>query len=292
MTSSFSRWHHEYVETNHIRLHYVTQGEGELVILLHSVMEFWYSWRHQLPALSRRFRVVVPDLRGCNDSEKPNNGYDLDTLSQDILGLMQSLGYSRAHIVGHAWGGTLAWHLAQKMPGAVYRLAVLNGAHPQQFRRDLISNLDQLRRSWRLLALQMPGLPEWAIEQNLHQFVNSFFQKQVVRKGAFSAQDVQIYQDALQKPGAIAAALNYYRQLLFLPAWVNSWWSPIDPIEVPTLVLWGEEDTFFSRSLLDNVASLVKAPMRLRQIPQCGHWIQQEVPQTVNRELLRFLCES
>ncbi|MBD0266660.1 MAG: alpha/beta hydrolase [Cyanobacteria bacterium Co-bin8] len=292
MTTAFSGWHHQYVETNHVRLHYVTQGEGELVILLHSVLEFWYSWRFQIPALSRQFRVVVPDLRGCNDSEKPATGYDLDTLSQDILGLMTSLGYSRAHIIGHAWGGTLAWHLAQTMPESVSRLAILNGAHPQQFRRLLVSNLDQLRRSWRLLALQLPALPEWMIEQNLPGFVRSFFQNQAVRKGAFSAQNAELYQAALGKPGAIAAALNYYRQLLSLPTWMKGWGAPIEPIDIPTLVLWGEEDTFFSQALLDNLATLVTAPLQLRQIPQCGHWIQQEAPQVVNRELLKFLCEA
>lgn len=292
MTTAFLGWRHQYVETNQVRLHYVTQGEGELVILLHSVMEFWYSWRYQIPALARRFRVVVPDLRGCNDSEKPATGYDLDTLSQDISGLISALGYSRAHVIGHAWGGTLAWHLAQTTPETVNRLAILNGAHPQQFRRLLLSNLDQLRRSWRLLAMQTPGVPEWLIEQNLPGFVQSFFQNQAVRKGAFSTQNAEIYQAALGKPGAIAAALQYYRQLLSLPSWFNSWRAPIEPIDVPTLVLWGEEDTFFSQALLDNVASLVRAPLQLRQIPQCGHWIQQEVPQTVNRELLKFLCES
>lgn len=290
MTTAFSGWHHQYVETNQIRLHYVTQGEGELVILLHSVMEFWYSWRFQIPALARRFQVVVPDLRGCNDSEKPDTGYDLDTLSRDILGLMQALGHSRAHIIGHAWGGTLAWHLAQTMPDTVSRLAILNGAHPQQFRRLLGSNLDQLRRSWRLLALQIPALPEWVIEQNLPVFVQSFFQSQAVRKGAFTAQHAEIYRAALGKPGAIAAALSYYRQLLSLPTWIHSWRTPIEPIAVPTLVLWGEEDAFFSQALFDTVAALVKAPLELRPIPQCGHWIQQEVPQTVNRALLKFLC--
>lgn len=292
MITSVSRWQHQFVDTNHIRLHCVTQGEGELVILLHSVLEFWYSWRHQLPALSRRFRVVVPDLRGCNDSEKPGGGYDLDTLSQDILGLMDALGYSKAHVVGHAWGGTLAWHLAQTMPEAVGRLAILNGTHPHHFYQTLTSNLEQLQRSWQLLALQLPGVPEWVIAQNLPAFVRSFFQKQAIRKGAFSALDTQLYEDALGKPGAIAAALNYYRQMLSLPTWFQNLWTPLEPISVPTLVLWGEEDTFLSKDFLNHLPPLVKAPLRLRQIPQCGHWIQQEVPLTVNRELLKFLCEA
>lgn len=292
MVITVSHWQHQFIDTNHVRLHCVTQGEGDLVILLHSFLEFWYSWRHQLPALSRHFKVVVPDLRGCNDSEKPTNGYDLETLSQDILGLMEALGYSKAHVVGHAWGGTIAWHLAQISPKAVDRLAILNGAHSHQFQRALLNNADQFMRSWRLLALQVPGIPDWLLEQTLPTFVKDFYQKQAVRKGAFSREDTQLYQEALQKPGAIAAALKYYRQLLALPDWLSSLWEPVEPIHVPTLVLWGENDTFLSPKLIDSVTQLVKAPLKIRQVQQCGHWIQQEVPQTVNRELLRFLCEG
>ncbi len=113
MASLSSEWQHRFVETNKIRLHCVTQGEGELVILLHGFPEFWYSWRFQIPALARYFKVVVPDLRGYNDSDKPANGYDLDTLSADIQGLIDSFGYARAHIVGHDWGSDRLEHCAE-----------------------------------------------------------------------------------------------------------------------------------------------------------------------------------
>lgn len=112
MTALSTAWQHCFVETNRIRLHCVTQGEGELVILLHGFPEFWYSWRYQIPALAKHFKVVVPDLRGYNDSDKPASGYDLDTLGQDIRGLIENLGYRRAHLVGHDWGGTIAWHVS------------------------------------------------------------------------------------------------------------------------------------------------------------------------------------
>lgn len=105
---SNSNWNHLFVPTNRIRLHCVTQGEGDLVVLLHGFPEFWYSWRHQIPVLARHFKVVVPDLRGYNDSDKPNSGYDLDTLSIDIKGLIRNLGYRKAHIIGHDWGGSIA----------------------------------------------------------------------------------------------------------------------------------------------------------------------------------------
>jgi len=289
MTVSSDTWQHCFVETNRIRLHCVTQGEGDLVVLLHGFPEFWYSWRHQIPVLARHFKVVVPDLRGYNDSDKPESGYDLDTLGADIRGLIESLGYLRAHIVGHDWGGTIAWHLAQKFPQSLDRLAVLNAPHPQRFLQELVSNFDQVSRSWYILAFQVPGLPEWLIQQNLRSFVQNLFQEQSIRKGAFTAKDTEIYRAALEKPRVLSSALNYYRQLLSPQSWLRHWERSPDLVTVPTLVLWGEEDVLLSQKLTEGIDQLVSAPLELKTVPHCGHWIQQEVPQTVNRELLRFL---
>ncbi len=281
-------WQHQFIETNNIRLHCVTQGQGDLVILLHGFPEFWYSWRHQIPALARHFKVVVPDLRGYNYSDKPKTGYDLDTLSADIQGLIKSLGYVKAHIAGHDWGGAIAWNLAQKFPNVINNLAVLNAPHPQRFLHELSSNLDQLRRSWYVLAFQIPGLPEWVIQQNIKNFVKDVFRGLAVRKGAFSTEDNQIYQEALEKPGVIAAAVSYYRQLLTPQNWLHNWNHQPTPVTVPTLVLWSEEDSLLSQKLTQGMENLISAPFQLKFVPHCGHWMQQEVPQTVNRELLNF----
>ena len=283
-------WQHQFVETNQVRLHCVTQGEGELVVLLHGFLEFWYSWRRQIPVLARHFKVVVPDLRGYNDSEKPNNGYDLDTLSQDVQGLIQGLGYSQAHVVGHDWGGTIAWRLAQTCPQTLSRLVILNASHPQRFRQELFSNLEQLRWSSYLLALQIPGLPEWLIQNNLRDLVTNLFQRQAIRKGAFTTQDAELYQAALRKPGAIAAAMHYYRQFLSGQLWLRHWGRLVRPVTTPTLMLWGEEDTLLSQGSMEEIEQFVSASFELKRVPQCGHWIQQEAPETVNRELLNFLC--
>jgi epoxide hydrolase 4 len=289
MTILNADWRHCYAEVNRIRLHYVTQGEGELVLLLHGFPEFWYSWRYQIPVLARHFKVVVPDLRGYNDSDKPTSGYDLDTLSADIHGLIENLGYQRAHVVGHDWGGTIAWHLAHQFPQVLDRLAILNAAHPQRFLQDLVTNLDQLRRSWYILALQVPHLPEWLIQQNLREVVKNLFQGQAVRKAAFSQTETEAYRVALEKPGALAAALNYHRQMLSPQYWLRHWNKSPDPVTAPTLVLWAEEDALLSQKLTEGLEQLVKAPFQLKLIPHCGHWVQQEAPQTVNRELLSFL---
>lgn len=289
MIATAAGWQHQFIQTNNIRLHCITQGEGELVVLLHGFPEFWYSWRFQVPALAKHFKVVVPDFRGYNDSDKPANGYDLDTLTSDIQGLIANLGYLKAHVVGHDWGGAVAWNLAHKFPEWVDRLVVLNAPHPQRFTQELIGNLDQLRKSWYLLALQVPALPEWLIQQNLRGIVTNLFQGQAVRKGAFTAEDTQIYQAALEKPGVLTSVLRYYRHLISPQAWLSNWGRSPQPITAPTLVLWGEDDFIFSQKLIEGVENLVMAPLQLKFLQQCGHWVQQEVPHTVNRELLNFL---
>lgn len=288
MNSLDSEWQHHFVETNRIRLHCVTQGQGDLVILLHGFPEFWYSWRYQIPALARYFKVVVPDLRGYNDSDKPASGYDLDTLSTDIRGLISSLGYVKAHVVGHDWGGMIAWRLAQKFPQVLDRLAILNAPHPYRFWQELAGNLDQLRRSWYVFAFQIPGVPEWLIQHNLTDFVKNFFRGQAVRQGAFTAEDTQLYEAALKKPGVISAAINYYRSSLSPQNWLYHWGRSPVPITVPTLILWSEEDALLSQKLTEGMEPLINAPFKLKFVPHCGHWMQQEVPQTVNRELLNF----
>jgi pimeloyl-ACP methyl ester carboxylesterase len=155
----------------------------------------------------------------------------------------------------------------------------------------MASNLDQIRRSWHILAFQIPGIPEWLIRQNLKDFVQSILQGQAIRKGAFSAEETKIYQTALEKPGVLAAAMNYYQQM-FHPQRLWHWGQKLEPVTVPTLVLWGEEDAFLSHKLVEGLDRLITAPFKLKLVPNCGHWIQQEAPQTVNRELLSFLRNS
>lgn len=289
MSSTVESWQHQFVQTNQINLHCVTQGTGELVLLLHGFPEFWFSWRFQIPALARHFKVVVPDLRGYNDSDKPANGYDLDTLTQDVLGLIRNLGFTKAHIVGHGWGGMIGWNLAQNFPESIQSLALLSAPHPGSLTQTLFSNMDQLRQHWHFLAFQVPGVPEWMLQQNLSNFLQDWFQRQAIRKAAFSTETLRVYQTALSKTGALSSALNYYRNWLSPQTWLSRLSDPQRPIQVSTLVLWGKEDRVLSPALTKGFERLIANPFRLKLIPECGHWIQQEVPQLVNLELLSFL---
>ncbi|GAB4216079.1 MAG: alpha/beta hydrolase [Synechococcales cyanobacterium] len=282
-------WQHGYALSNGLHLHYVTQGEGDLVILLHGFPEFWYSWRHQIPALAQKFRVVVPDLRGYNDSDKPSSGYDLDTLVADVQGLLQHFGTTTAAVVAHDWGGTIAWYWAERFPEQVRQLVVLNSPHPACWRRELLSNWDQWRRSWYMLFFQLPWLPEWLLERNLGEWVQRLFQETAIRKGAFSRLDVQHYQRALAKPGVMQAALNYYREWIHPRHWQRWITEPLRQIEIPTMVIWGEDDFALSPRLVEGLDDYCRDELRVEVIPECGHWIQQEAPQTVNRLLVEFL---
>ncbi len=287
-------WEHKYVKANSVKLHYVTQGSGKLLILLHGLFEFWYSWRHQLPDLSRHFKVVVPDLRGYNDSDKPSNGYDLDTLSTDISALIHTLGYETAYVVGHDWGGTIAWHLARRFPKKVDKLAVFST--PQRWQTVLSYGLshswDHLQRNWHLLALQTPGLPQWLIKDNVSSLLDYLFQQQVVRKSSFTQANADLYQAALQKPGVIPALMQHARHCLNLNDWLTNWFSPSrfssSSLKLPTLVMWGEDDTLVPAAGIFPQGLSTETVIR-RSIPDCGHWIQQEAPKSVNRELMEFL---
>lgn len=289
-------WQHRYVISNNIRLHYVTQGAGDLVVLLHGLPEFWYSWRHQIPALARRFTVVVPDLRGFNDSDKPVNGYELDTLVADIHGVIASLGYAKAHIVGHDWGGAIAWRFAQEFPQMLDRLAVLSLPCPQTPLSLLSGSFDRLRRVSALLGLQWENRSESRstrlqanLQANLQTWVAQLFREQSVRQAAFSAEDTQLYQAALSKPGALTALIEHYRQCLSPQVFLENLWKMTKNPESPTLVLFGADDATIDQSLWQNVKQSIRVPFTLKSITHCGHWIQQEAPQTVNRELLAFL---
>ena len=143
-------WQRGSAYVNGVRLHYVTRGAGKLLVLLHGFPEFWYSWRHQIPPLAEHFRIVAPDMRGYNESDKPAGvaSYRLDLLTADVMGLIRAFGEDKAIVVGHDWGGGVAWTFAADFPQATERLIVLNCPHPGAFQQQIRSNFRQLRRSW------------------------------------------------------------------------------------------------------------------------------------------------
>jgi pimeloyl-ACP methyl ester carboxylesterase len=280
-------WRHREALVNGVRLHFVEAGSGPLVLLLHGFPEFWYSWRHQITPLAQAgFHVLAPDLRGYNLSEKPAgvSAYRIEVLLEDIRALIHHAGQEKASVVGHDWGGVLAWHLAMHQADVVDRLVILNAPHPAAYWRELRS-WRQLLRSWYVFLFQVPGLPEQIITAGDFDLLDRLLRHQPVHEQAFTAQDVRHYKQALARPGALTAALNYYRALRD-PAQRT---PPDDnPIPVPTLLLWGERDAYLSPRLTEGLRSWVPN-LTVVRFPDVSHWIQNDAPERVNRLLIDFL---
>jgi pimeloyl-ACP methyl ester carboxylesterase len=281
---------HRDVRTNGIRLHCAMAGDGPLVVLLHGFPEFWYSWRHQIPLLARRHRVVAPDLRGYGDSDRPSGtaAYRLPTLVADVEGLIAALGESSAIVVGHDWGGAVAWGLALDRPAVVRRLGILNMPHPACLVRELRSNPRQWLKSWYVLFFQLPWLPERLLGLRQARAVGNAMRRATV-PGAVTDDDVRAYRDAASRPGALTAALNYYRAALRHPdPRARQRGATWPPVRMPTLMIWGERDIALRKELTFGMEPLFEAPLTLHYVPDAGHFVHQDRPDLVNGWLTEF----
>ena len=277
-----------------VRLHAVEAGpeDGQPVVLLHGFPDFWYGWRHQIPALVEAgYRVLAVDQRGYNLSWKPGEvaAYRLDRLSADVAALLESAGYRSAHVVGHDWGGTVAWDLALRRPTVVDRLAIVNVPHPEAFRRALRSRPRQWLRSWYTLGFQLPRLPEWLLGRN----DGAMLARLLVGSSApetFTDADLDRYRESWRQVGACRGMVNWYR------AAVRTALSPAHEIPAPdrelvkqpTLVVWGEEDPALVAALAER--SVRYCPDgRLETFPEASHWVHMERHQRVNELLVEHL---
>jgi len=284
-------WKHGFVKANGIQMHYVTQGEGKLLFLLHGFPDFWYVWRFQIPELAKHFRVVAPDLRGYNETDKPEgvDKYRLNLLAGDILGLIHALGEKRAIIVGHDWGGAVAWCLAAFNPEVTERLVILNAPHPNAYTTRTKGLLRQLQKSWYVFFFQTADIPEEVSSRNDYFFLKNMIRLSLVKKDVLTDEDLRVYAEAWSKPGALTAAINYYRANMN-PAILFSERTIVFPkIKSPTLIIWGEKDAALSKDLIANTDEFVDAPYSIEYLPNCGHWIQLEEPELVNKYILKFL---
>ncbi|MBV9231650.1 MAG: alpha/beta hydrolase [Chloroflexi bacterium] len=283
-------WQHRHIITNGIRMHYVTQGEGPLVVLLHGFPEFWYSWRYQVPFLAEQgYTVVAPDLRGYNDTDKPRTGYQISNLLRDIVGLIHGLGQEKAVIVGHDWGGALAWQFAMRYPQRTERLIGLNAPPPWTFVREL-RTFKQFRKSWYIFFFQLPWLPEYALTRNHAEAIGTLFQGTAVQKAAFPHDVLERYRDAMSKPGVMTAALNYYRATFRRLG--NTRGGSLDTkVTAPTLLIWGEQDVALNIEMTYGLEQWVPN-IQIQRVPDSGHWVQQEKPNLVNELIRKFLREE
>ncbi len=279
---------HSTITTNGIRLHVVQAGppNGIPVVLLHGFPEFWYGWRKQIPALTQAgCRVIVPDQRGYNLSDKPKGvrAYRVETLVEDIAGLINALEYQKVNLVGHDWGALVAWMLAIKHPGRLRRLGILNVPHPTVMNRFLRCDPEQMRRSLYALYFQLPWLPELSLRLG-HWGVAARAVRKSALPQAFTDEDIQKYKEAWSQPGAMTSMLNWYRA-------AARYRPPIKDdlrVRVPTMILWGVKDVALTyrmaRPSLDYCAK-----GNLIFFPEATHWLQHEEADEVNRHLVSFI---
>lgn len=278
-----------WLRVNGVLLHVAEAGpqDGPLVVLLHGFPEFWYGWRRQIEVLANAgYRVLVPDQRGYNLSEKPPGiaAYRIEALTQDVLGLLDARGRERAYVVGHDWGAAVAWSLAMSHPERVERLAILNVPHPVIFMQTLRTSRAQQLKSWYMFFFQVPFLPEVLLRvRNFRMLARSL--RNTSRPGTFSSDDLKRYREAWAQPGALTGMLNWYRAMFRFPARTGG----DARVHVPTLILWGAEDQFLGREMAERSVEHVD-DAQLEMFGSVSHWIQHEVPQEVNAHLLAFFA--
>lgn len=281
---------HEWRSVNGITLHCVTAGTGPLVVLLHGFPECWYSWRYQIPALAEHFTVVAPDMRGYNESDKPPRvrDYAVPLLVNDVAELVHSFGEQQAIIVGHDWGGIVAWATALTHPDLVAKLIILNAPHPRLFIQHLLTNPQQMLRSAYVGFFQLPWLPERTLSAHNYQAIERILKNSMVYPEQVSDKDIEFYKQAIARPKALTSALNYYRagRGALYPA------LDVDPVvRVPVLVIWGEQDVALGKELNNGIERYAPS-VKLRFIADASHWVQQDKPDAVAQHMLHFMLEQ
>jgi pimeloyl-ACP methyl ester carboxylesterase len=281
--SPMSGTHHR---VNGINLHVMEAGpkDGPLAILLHGFPEFWWGWRHHIESLAQAgFRVVAPDQRGYNLSDKPvgTRAYELDTLAADVVALADRYGRQRFHVVGHDWGGLVAWWAASRYPRRIDRLVVLNAPHPAVAGSYLRRHPSQMVKSSYIAFFQLPLLPERLLAQDGHARMRRALRGSS-RQGTFSDEDLATYEQAWARPGALTGMLNWYRALRHRPS------MPDPQVNAPTLLLWGVQDRFLEQGLAEESLRLCRAG-RPVWFERATHWLHLEEPDEVGDEIVEFL---
>lgn len=293
----------KFAQVNGIRIHYVSAGASSknapLILFLHGFPEFWYEWKNQLPEFGKDYLAVAPDLRGYNLSDKPESldQYRMNVLVEDIRVLAAQLSPNRKFIlVGHDWGGAVAWSFAIAHPEMLARLVIVNAPHPGIFGKLLASDPAQQKASQYMLMFRGEQAEKMLSDNNYELLVNIVLAPGLA-SGVFTEEDKAAYLKAWSQPGALTGGLNYYRANRVGPADSNA--APatgnpaVDPaaltVKVPTLVIWGEKDTALLTRNLDGLDRFV-TNLTVHRIPDGSHWVIHEKPAEVNGYIREFLA--
>ncbi|XP_061173203.1 epoxide hydrolase 4-like [Saccostrea echinata] len=281
---------HGFVHLEEVRIHYVAAGtEGKpLMLLVHGFPEFWYSWRFQLREFSKEYRVVAVDQRGYGESDKPSGimNYTTDKLSQDLKQLIPALGYRDCILVGHDWGGAVVFNFANKYPEMVKKLIVMNAPHGAVMFKELQTSRKQFLMSWYMFFFQMPFLPEFMLSHGHCSSLDMMFRgKDKKRIKNCTEEDIEAYKYNFAKKGnGFTGPLNYYRAAMRKPFDK----SVFNPIEVPTLIIWGVEDIALNRRLPELGRQYIK-DCTIKYIDEASHWVQMDGYEEANKYIWEFV---
>jgi pimeloyl-ACP methyl ester carboxylesterase len=283
----------QFVKINHINLHVMTDGpeNGTPVILLHGFPEFYYGWRKQIPALVEAgYRVMVPDQRGYNLSDKPKGilSYDVDTLVKDVIGLLDHFGIEKAFLVGHDWGAVVAWTVALNHPERLNRLVILNVPHPDVMTDFVLHNSAQRKKSWYVFFFQIPLFVEWILSRNNFHNMSRILTGSG-HKSTFTPEDLIEYKKAWSQRGAVTGMLNWYRSVFRSGLrYTFGRKSPVRRVIVPTLMLWGKKDVALSEEMVQPSIDLCDDGKAVL-FEKSTHWVQHDEADAVNKNLIEFL---
>ena len=286
-------WTHRSVSANGTRFHIAEAGDGPLVLLLHGFPEFWWTWRHQLASLpAAGFRAVAADLRGYGGSDKPPRGYDLVTAASDVAGLVRALGEANAIVVGHDWGGLVAWTVGAYYPKLVRRLAVVSVAHPLRMRGAMFTE-PLSRRNGHMLAFQLPVMPERQLLRDDAELVGRILTDWSA-PGWPDGETEQVYRRAIQIPSVAHSAMEYYRWFFrstLRPDGMRYTHRMRVPIQAPTLQVHGALDTSVLPATARGAGRHVEGPYRWRMIDGAGHFPHEERADRFDAELRGWLTD-
>src|SRR5262249_28389876 len=289
----------KYVKVNGLRLHYVTAGKGPLILFLHGFPEFWYEWKNQLAEFGKDHKAVAPDLRGYNLSDKPAelDQYRMSSLVEDIRGLADHFSHGKKFVlVGHDWGGAVAWSFAIAHPERLEKLVIVNAPHPGIFARLLASDAAQQKASQYMLIFRSEKAEKFLSDNNYAGLVNAVLGAGL-KSGVVNEDDKAAYIKAWSQPGALTGGLNYYRANRVGPPSPDSKGTStgnfaVDPgalmVKVPTLVIWGEKDTALLAGNLEGLDQFVPQ-LTIKRIPEGSHWVIHEKPAEVNGYIREFI---
>jgi epoxide hydrolase 4 len=286
---------HNYADVNGIRLHYVTAGNGKLILFAHGFPEFWYAWKDQLAEFGRDHQAVALDMRGYNLSSKPPDveQYQWKLLVEDLRALAEYLGHKKLVLVGHDWGGAIAWGFALTHPDWLDKLVIVNAPHPAVFQRELLENPAQQQASQYMLIFRTPYAEQLLSAANYAALVDAVL-ADGLNQGYFNQTDRNAYLEAWSQPGALTGGLNYYRAARVGPGEeAGSFASPTPSsiVETPTLVIWGEKDRYLLTANLKGLDRFVPN-LTVKRIPEGSHWVVHEKPTLVNATIREFITQG